>query len=326
MYEIVSLKNAERWRQVLCLFLEADVFYTPDYFQSALKLDPGEALLFYFKGQWGEVAYPFIKRKLKDDEDLEFYDITTPFGYGGPLMNNRNDLAELTASFRAAFVDYCRQERIIAEYIRFHPLTGNVAYFSEELDLYPVYETYTLDLGAAMTERKKDATIFVKKLGTVRHLFEFLILYYSTIRRREKTHSFYFFTNDYFETLVSAFGPDLHLFGAYKGEKLMAASYVLASDRKLFLLVEGSLGKEGEPAMEQLLLTISDWAIENDFDNFHIGGDDQLDELQESFFKKNLSPESAREFYIGRKIFDHPTFRRLVPESESEMIRRYRNN
>lgn len=326
MYEIVSLKNTERWRQVLLLFPEADVFYTPDYFQSALKLDPGEALLFYFKGQWGEAAYPFIKRKLQDDRNLDFYDITTPFGYGGPLLNYKDGLAELIACFRATFAEYCRQERIIAEYIRFHPLNGNVAYFLEELATYPVYDTYTINLGEAVAERKKDETIFVKKLGTVRHLFEFLILYYSTIRRREKTHSFYFFTNDYFETLVSAFGPDLHLFGAYKGDKLMAASYILTSGSKLFLLVEGSLGKEGEPAMEQLLLTISEWAIENAFDTFHIGGDDQQDDQHESFLKKSLCPESAKEFYIGRKIFDHPVFRRLVPESESEMIRRYRNN
>src|SRR5690606_26440555 len=103
-----------------------------------------------------------------------------------------------------------------------------------------------------------------KKLGTVRHMFEFLVLYYSSVRRREEADSYHFFTNDYFEMLISSLGPHLHLFGAYYDNKLVSACYVMGRGDIIYYHLDGELlGYEKLDSMKFLLLKIAEWGQDN---------------------------------------------------------------
>ncbi|WP_255473319.1 GNAT family N-acetyltransferase [Planomicrobium sp. CPCC 101110] len=268
MYELVSVREHVRWQKILDLFNFSDIYYTAQYFLSAIKLDPGEPLLFYYEDKDGKVAYPFIKRSI-DEEDTTYFDITTPYGYGGPLLDVKGEAVNLIGNFRKAFTKFCLEEKIIAELIRFHPLNNNASFFKDYLTLYPIYTTYTMNL--KKTDKKvvnkndssnalNSSPIVIKKLGTVRHMFDFLVLYYSTARKREEADSYYFFTNDYFEALVSSIGPNLHLFGAYHNEKLVSACYVLALGDTIYQHCEGdNANQEAEGAWKLLLSTIAEW-------------------------------------------------------------------
>ena len=114
MYELISIQEHIRWQRVLDSLQISDMYYTSQYFLSAVKLDPGEALLFYYKDDDGEVAYPFIKRQISD-EDTRYFDVTTPFGYGGPILKVGKNGVDLVANFRKTFVEYCENEKIVAE-------------------------------------------------------------------------------------------------------------------------------------------------------------------------------------------------------------------
>lgn len=332
MYELISIQEHSRWQRILDILQISDIYYTSQYFLSALKLDPGEALLFYYKDEDGEVAYPFIKRRV-NDEDTPYFDVTTPFGYGGPILKSGKNHTNLAANFRKAFVEYCQNEKIIAEYIRFHPLKENARLFKDHLKLSPLYETFTITLKDYFTAKKKkqlsneeDSELVVKKLGTVRHMFEFLVLYYSAARRREEADSYYFFTNDYFETLISSMGSNLHLFGAYQENKLVSACYVLAMGDTIYYHLEGSLSElESESTMRTLLLKVAEWGEENYYAFFHLGGDFQGEQNKDRQIKKGIANCKPAVFSIGQKIHDLQAYNNMVSCEDEDIIRRYRN-
>lgn len=326
MYKLVSIQERIKWQEILDALGIQDIYYTTQYFLSALKLDPGEAYLFYFQCADGEVAYPFIKRQVNQGEP-QYFDISTPFGYGGPVLKVRTDSSVLVSKFRKSFLEFCESEQIIAEFIRFHPSRKNADFFEGHLQLLPLYETYSIDLKKWQSHHGKESPpsskVDIRKLGTVRHMFEFLVLYYSEARRREEADSYYFFTNDYFEALVSTLGPNLHLFGAYVGEKLVSACYVLAMGRTIHFHLEGNLseGREHEADLK-LLEKVAEWAADNYYEEFEMGG--SLDsEFGEA--KRAIANRPASTFFIGKYIHCKELYDRFISLEDEDIIRRYRN-
>lgn len=332
MYEVISIKNSLRWQKVLDFMQMNDVYYTTHYFRSALALDPGEALMFYYSDDVGSVAYPYIKRRI-EGELPGYFDITTPFGYGGPVIRATRNVEALVTGFREVFSTYCHKERIIAEYIRFHPLFGNALFFENHLKLLPLYETYTIDL-KKIAEANMDSEIIgqegegvvVKKLGTVRHMFDFLVLYYSEVRKREEADSYYFFTEDYFEALVRNLGNVLHLFGAYRDSKLMSAIYILAEGNTIYHHLDGTIENEDKVETAKILmLKIAEWGTENDMDFYHLGGDFKVENVQIIPVKRDLANVQPSMFYICEKIHNESIFKELVNLEELDTEKRYRN-
>lgn len=337
MYELVLASQTNRWQQILDLFNLKDVYFAREYMLSALKLDPGEAMLFYYIDEdgYGEIVYPFIKRQLMDEGAL-FYDITSPFGYGGPVLKINDNGSKLAANFLTVFGDFCKVEKIIAEYIRFHPVLNNAEAFMDKLELISVCDTYTVQLNAylsdgdrtenAMADEGDSSGLVFKKLGTVKHMFDFLVLYYSTVRQSEETDSYYFFTNDYFESLVSALGPELHLFGTYKDNKLVTASYVLTKGETIYHHLSGkSEGAETAEAETFLLHNIAQWGAYNGFRSFHLAGRQpgSLAAADQSMSKPYAVSSST--FFIVRLVHDRDLYISTHPIEESELITRYGN-
>lgn len=336
MYELISISDETRWQKILDLFKVSDIYYSWQYFLSAAKLDPGEALLFYYIDEFGEgeVAYPFIKRSLYSEDNL-FFDITTPFGYGGPLVKIKKDPTNLINNYMKTFSVFCETEKIVAEFIRFHPLLGNALYFQNHINLTPVYDTYMVKLlhslepagdGKSNEMEKEENSIVIKKLGTVRHMFEFLVLYYSSIRQREEADSYHFFTNDYFEMLISSLGPDLHLFGAYYENKLVSACYVMGKGDIIYYHLDGDLlGYEKLNSMKFLLLKIAEWGQENYYSFFHLGGDYKGEDFPVKGLKQEISNTKPSKFYIGQYVHNPHVFEELKTGDESDFVKRYRN-
>ncbi|ANU27709.1 GNAT family N-acetyltransferase [Planococcus versutus] len=325
MYELISIQEQSRWQRILDGLNITDIYYTNQYFLSALKLDPGVAVLFYYKDEDGEVAYPFIKRVV-NNEDVTVFDVTTPYGYGGPIVKVKKDQQRLVNNFRKEFVEYCYKEKIIAEYIRFHPLKQNDHLFNNYFKISTVFETFTINLKNYSIPIQTNGDLVVKKLGTVRHLFEFLVLYYSSVRRKEETDSYFFFTNDYFEALISSMGSNLHLFGVYQETKLVSACYVLAKGDTIYYHLEGSLSEANyQKTMRTLLEKIAEWGKENYYTSFHLGSN-FYKATSENSIKKEIANCEPVMFTIGQQIYDQEIYNRLVSLEDEDIIRKYRNS
>jgi|AntRauTorcE11898_2_1112593.scaffolds.fasta_scaffold01245_5 hypothetical protein len=97
------------------------------------------------------VYYPYIRRTLSalpfeaDDVDVgEYSDIVSSWYYGGPVASTGAD-EETIDGFLEQFADYCRQENIVSEFVRFDPNLGNHATF-DALNPHFNRETVRVDL------------------------------------------------------------------------------------------------------------------------------------------------------------------------------------
>ena len=126
-----------------------DIYFRQEYAQLCAFIDDGTAEEFVFQGKNGFVRNQFIKREIPMlVEGKQYYDIVTPYGYGGPVINCSEDADKeaLLQEFEAAFAAYCQEQHIVSEFIRFHPLYENAQDFQSVYDACPIRKTVGTNL------------------------------------------------------------------------------------------------------------------------------------------------------------------------------------
>lgn len=59
--------------------------------------------------------------------DSDWWDASSPYGYGGPLSTSDND--QFLGDAWIAYADWMREQRVVVEYVRFHPLPANDRFY-----------------------------------------------------------------------------------------------------------------------------------------------------------------------------------------------------
>lgn len=77
-FQVLELidENKEKWNQVTD---NGEIYYKWQYVSAFKKNGDGQPYIAYFIGKNGIIYQTFIKRKIDD----KYFDITTPYGYGG---------------------------------------------------------------------------------------------------------------------------------------------------------------------------------------------------------------------------------------------------
>lgn len=138
------IETKELWNQTVKDFAVQDVYYTYEYNEWNAKQEKGIAKLVHFQNSLGSVIYPFIVRKI----DFEFagqpvYDITSAYGYGGPLISGDPGVLE---EFGQLFEEYCKRTHIVSEIVRMHPLLENARYLDGYCSLQYIRKTTAVNL------------------------------------------------------------------------------------------------------------------------------------------------------------------------------------
>lgn len=146
--------DRDEWRS-FAERVDAGPYHSPEYLAllaGNFEHDDERAEAFVLDGEDGFVYYPYLRRSLstvpfadRTDTDLAAYDdIVSSWYYGGPLLSADAD-DSLPETFEDEFGDYCREQGVVAEFVRFDPNRENHREF-ECLD--PVFnrETVPVDL------------------------------------------------------------------------------------------------------------------------------------------------------------------------------------
>ena len=162
MYKILDCKlNKKYWKKILDKNNINDILYFPEYLMLWELNGDGIAKNFFYKCDYGIVLYPFLIRKINDLEffqqmkiDEIFYDITSPYGYGGPLVKpyNKSDKKLLLEGFIKEFSLFCKKNNIVSEFTRFHPLMENHANFIDRLEIEKMNSIIYVDLSVSEEE------------------------------------------------------------------------------------------------------------------------------------------------------------------------------
>ncbi|NLC17558.1 MAG: aminoacyltransferase, partial [Clostridiales bacterium] len=237
----------------------SDIYFDDNYGKLYEDIEKGSAIIFNFENQYGKIKHQFIKRKIPIYiNDNIYYDIITPYGYGGPIIlecvpGKQKDLIE---GFYKDFKIFCNNNFIVSEFIRFHPIFNNAQLFN---DIYDVcFDRKTLGTNLKNFDdpikaefskscRKNIRQALNKGVGyriikAPEDVSTFKDIYYSTMDRN-KAKSFYYFNDDYFNKALHYFKNNIVLVEALFGGKTIAAGFYFIYDKIIHMHLSGSLNE-----------------------------------------------------------------------------------
>src|SRR5699024_251270 len=103
-----------------------DIYFESNYGKLYETVENGESIVFEYESQHGKIKHIFIKREIPTlINDELYYDIVTPYGYGGPIIVDATNISEIVTEFELAFKKYCLENNIVSELIRFNYIVDN---------------------------------------------------------------------------------------------------------------------------------------------------------------------------------------------------------
>jgi predicted N-acyltransferase len=225
---------------------QRDVFFTSGYLRLWERRGEGKSMGAVYRDRDGLVLYPFLLRDLEAVEYLgaEFAglrDVTSPMGFGGPLVRHKTG-EESLAAFRREIDDWCHANAVVSEFVRFHPLLETRLGMERHLEIEEAGRVVwaRLDAGScALIEtlsgptrrnirhaRESGVTVAVETSDTVWD--RFAELYLENALRRKALPQFRF-DGAHFRALRELLGPAAVLFGARREGELIAAALFLRS-------------------------------------------------------------------------------------------------
>lgn len=345
MVEIES-KDRAKWNELVKSFSDYDVFYLNEYVHAFAQesIQNGLPVLLYYSDGSDTAINVVFKRDISHDKKLRhkieegrFFDLITPYGYGG-FRGNISDWDKLNRIYKA----YCMENHFICEFVRFELFGDYYEHYEGEVETKTrnVVRSLELPLDEIWMDFKHKVRKNVKKANTFNlscivensgtYLDDFLLIYNNTIERND-ADSEYYFSREFFERLNEMPDNIMYFHVVYEGKIISTElviygakncySYLGGTDREYFYMRPN----------DYLKYEIIKWAKKKGFKNYVLGGGYGADDGIFNY-KLCLAPHGLYDFYIGRRVFDDDTYLRLVdiraienPECrESEYFPKYR--
>lgn len=313
---------SEKWDLYLSEFgkEKLDIYYTKEYCR-LYETDISKAYLFVYKEDSKIGIYPMMKTLIEGYEEIEsYYDIETPYGYGGPLVNKEEK--EFISRFEEGFVKFCINNRIVAEFIRFHPVLENQNIFNDNINVIFDRNTIMLRLDKGIDTiwneqiSSKNRNMIRKAIKNELHFektndYNAFMKIYNQTMEKVNASSFYFFDEEYYKSIIDI--KYMNIFNIKLREEIIASAifmkynkhfhYHLAGSRKEFLTLAPN---------NFLLWEAIKYAHDIGCSDFHFGGGtDAFAENSLYKFKKSFSKIEKR-FYIGKRVHNEEIYGYLM--------------
>ncbi|GAA0076323.1 hypothetical protein UT300005_07010 [Clostridium sp. CTA-5] len=302
-----------------------DIYFTSEYYKLYEANGNGFGKLFVYKDKENLAIYPFLINVISGYElNDSYYDIETAYGYGGPVVNTSD--SNFVGNFERAFKEFCSQNNIIAEFIRFHPFLNNYKIFMDNIKVSHNRITSYIDLSKDIEKiwtsditsknrnviRKAEKSALKVNFDTDLNSFKKL---YKITMDNVNASSQYYFSEEYFSALSRLNNVCLNV----KLENVTIASAVFLKGYQNFHYhLSGSLKEYLKYSPNNFLLwTAIKYAKSNGFCKFHFGGgltDSLTDNLYK--FKKSFCKNTA-DFYIGKRIHNKEIYNCLINKWEN---------
>lgn len=300
-----------------------DIYFTSQYCKMNKLSDKAEPQIYIYEEEGNFAIYPFIKRPIFFGGKI-YYDIETPYGYGGPIVKAEDNT--FINNFEMEFLEHCQKENIIAEFIRFHPLLKNEHVFRNSIEILHNRFTVWVDLEKDINEIWMQ-DISVKNRSTIRKCKknklevevsndynEFSKIYNETMDK-VGAKDFYYFSEQYYKTMQD--DVDYILLQTKMDGKILASAIFMKFKDYFHYHLSGSRRESLKYAPNNILLWEAiKYARNCGCKKMHFGGGltDSTDDTLFRF-KKSFSSEIA-DFYIGKRIHNQEVYWKLIHEWE----------
>ena len=309
MIQIYNIEQAKAWDDIVKGFVYYDVYYLSGYVKTFQAHGDGTPQLLVYETRGLKAIYVYMKRETAIEGS---YDSITPYGYGGVV-------------FLKAFVKKMQEERIVDNFVRYHPIRVNAIIMKRISTVIDLGRTVAIDLtspeaiwgGLSSTNRnmiRKAIKNNVKVLhGKGLHLLADFKRIYDTTMEKVKADKYYFFGDDFYKSIHDDLYDNYEVFYAVMNDNIIAMSIILFANDQLHYHLSGSDAEYRHIAPTNLLLyKAALWGYEQGFRIFHLGGGMGSKEDNLYKFKAAFNRYSNFQFSIGKEIFDQDRYDELV--------------
>jgi hypothetical protein len=335
---VIKFGETEKWDKIVKGFNKYDVYYLSAYANAFKIHGDGEPTLFYYEDQDMKAMNVVMKRDISLDKRFTgkippntYYDITTPYGYGGFLIDGKVTENSLKAlDYEYSFI--CKNEGIISEFVRFHPVRNNGEDLKDIYDISRLGKTITIELYSQdqvwnnLTSKNRNMIRKAKKSGVEIYwgrnpdlMDEFISLYNATMDK-DNAKDYYYFEKDFYNSVLNDLKfNSLIFYAVYEGRKI-SMSMILYSNEQIHYHLSASDREYQYLAPTNLLLyEVACWGCENGYKTFHLGGGLGSNEDSLYKFKKVFNKNSDTAFTVGKKIFSEEKYNELLSIRQCEL-------
>jgi len=328
-----AARDAEEWRGIIRQLPAQlqDTYFLPEY--SALYLFDTDirSLLFVYQKSDKIWAYSFNLQKITciggQTMDHEWFDIETPYGYGGPISNSEDE--EFMSEANHAFSEWCISRNVVAEFVRFHPLLQNQRWVRSgangpDMNIRFDRETASIDIcgfnadkppfnkqSRNIIKRAQRQGISAKAYPAREYIGQFEELYRKTMDRLG-VDDYYYFDHQYFKNLATLSDATGMLLVSEQDGMWAAAALFFGGPLWLHYHLSASDPEQRLPGATNLLLhEAAKMGKNRGFSRLHLGGgrtNDPSDSLLK--FKRAMATD-MHSFYIGMRIHNPEIYGRL---------------
>ena len=328
-FDVIDFSNKNKWSK---LAKNSEIYYWWQYVDAFYQNGEGIPFLVYAVKNNNYVFNVFLKRDISEDERFkgkidkgEFFDISTPYGYGGVNIVGEED-KELLKYFFDKFSEYCKSNGIISEFVRLNPLSDNYSLYSDAgYDIINISKTVFMKLDSEeqiwndMESRCRNtirkaikSNLIIKSGFSEEMLCEFMNIYNETMKR-DSAKEYYFFKKQFFENIQKNMRNHSKIYTAYLEDKAISSLIVIYNDKNAHYHLSGSLSDYMNLGANNLLLyEVAKDLCKIGYQKLHLGGGYGGDNSPLLKFKKSFNKNGELNFYIGKKIMDVEKYEKLV--------------
>ena len=328
MLTVYTLNDFEQWDNAVRSFNDYDVYWLNGYVKSFQIHGDGEPLLFFYDDGTTRGINVVMKRDIAKDKRFKgkipenlYFDISTPYGYGGWIIEG-----EGTDKLFAAYEDWIKKNGIISEFVRFHPFIKNSGKCTDFYEVIRLGTVVHMDLDSPkviwdniisknrnMIRKaiKNDVKVYNGRFPSIYEKFREI---YNGTMDKDNADKYYYFAPEFYTTLLEDLPDNAQVFWAEKDGQVIAASIMLAANGHMNYHLSGSIREYGTLAPTNLILhRAALWGCANGYKTFNLGGGlgsgvDNLFRFKKAFYRG----DDLNFFYVGRKIYDREGYDRLT--------------
>lgn len=324
--QIFNMNQAKEWDNLVQSFTNYDVYYLSGYVKAFQIHGDGEPQLFYYDEKGLRGIYVYMKRKTAIEG---VFDSITPYGYGGFLLEGDTSEENVKALW-AAYVDRMKEENIVDNFVRYHPVLANAVPMKTCSDVIDLGKTVAMDLTSEEVIwknihsknrnmiRKAEKNGIVIKHGQGLELFDDFIKIYNATMDKDNAEAYYYFKPEFYKSIHEDLKDNYEMFWAEYEGKIIAMSVMIFANGRLNYHLSGSDLQYRNLAPSNLLLyKAAIWGMEKGMKTFHLGGGVGSGEDNLYKFKIAFNRFSDCQFSIAKHIFDQSKYDELVEERAS---------
>jgi hypothetical protein len=316
VYSLKSELDIKTYNEFLTYFPN-NPFYLNELLTSSSSLDLTLKYFILNNNDGPYVLMPFYLRNIKiDNQDSGYFDVSSTYGYSGPLFNNDVSV-NILSQFWKKVDSWYKKNNVVSELIRFNMIQNWIGYSGELISTLKnvkgklrsnevLWENFKPKVRNNYRKGlKAGINVVIYDNDITKHVIkQFYDLYINTMLRKEASE-FYKYSLDYFINFISINANHCAVALTYKDDVPISTELLLYSKENLYSFLGGTDANYFNlRPNDTLKVEVMKWANEKQLKYYVLGGgkvnNDTLYKYKKDFFPNDLDVI----FYTGRKIIN----------------------